>query len=96
MEPLISFGQARDLDSREAVAGCLSRVLAGGRPEAFLAALSLIVQARGLNQVARAAGLDPDSLFKALSPGGRPELGTLLKVMGALGVQLVAQPLLRN
>ena len=40
--------------------------------------------------VARSAGLGRESLYKALSPGGRPELATVMKVVHALGLKLTA------
>jgi probable addiction module antidote protein len=43
-------------------------------------------------QVARDAGLGRESLYKALSPEGNPEFGTILKVLAALGLRLHAAP----
>jgi probable addiction module antidote protein len=45
-----------------------------------------------MTQVARDTGLGRESLYKALSPDGNPELATLLKVVAALGLQLRAAP----
>ena len=39
-------------------------------------------------KIARAAGLGRESLYKALSQGGNPELATVLKVLRALGLKL--------
>jgi probable addiction module antidote protein len=41
-----------------------------------------------MTQVAQAAGLGRESLYKALSPEGNPELATVLKVVRALGLKL--------
>ena len=41
-----------------------------------------------MTKIARAAGLGRESLYKALSRGGNPELATVLKVMRALGLKL--------
>jgi probable addiction module antidote protein len=46
-----------------------------------------------MTQVARDAGLGRESLYKALSPVGNTEFGTILKVVSALGLQLHASPL---
>ena len=60
---------------------------------AFIAkALGDIARAKGMTQVARDTGLGRESLYKALSPDGNPELATLLKVIAALGLQLRAAP----
>jgi probable addiction module antidote protein len=39
-------------------------------------------------KIARATGLGRESLYKALSANGNPELATVLKVMRALGLKL--------
>ena len=40
--------------------------------------------------VAEASGLGRESLYKALSPQGNPELSTILRVVKALGLRLHA------
>lgn len=54
------------------------------------AALGDIARAKGMTEVARAAGLGRESLYKALSPDGNPEFATVLKVVRALGLTLHA------
>jgi probable addiction module antidote protein len=56
------------------------------------AALGDIARAKGMTKVARQAGLGRESLYKALSAGGNPELGTVLRVVRALGIKLHAVP----
>jgi len=59
---------------------------------AFIAkALGDIARARGMAQVARDAGLSRESLYKALSGERSPSFGTILKVIGALGLRLHAE-----
>jgi probable addiction module antidote protein len=56
---------------------------------AFVAkALGDIARAKGMSQVARDAGLSRESLYKALSGERCPNLDTILKVTGALGLRL--------
>jgi probable addiction module antidote protein len=38
-------------------------------------------------KVAKKAGLSRESLYKALSTGGNPEFGTIMRVMHALGLK---------
>ncbi len=58
---------------------------------AFIAkALGDIARAKGMTQVARDAGLSRESLYKALSGDRSPGFDTILKVIGALGIQLHA------
>ena len=60
---------------------------------AFIAkALGDIARAKGMSQVARDAGLSRESLYKALSGERSPGFDTILKVVGALGLQLHAVP----
>ncbi len=56
------------------------------------AALGDIARAKGMTRVARQAGLGRESLYKALSAGGNPELETFLRVVRALGIELHAAP----
>ena len=59
---------------------------------AFIAkALGDIARAKGMSQVACDAGLSRESLYKALSGDRNPSLGTVLKVVGALGLKLRAE-----
>jgi probable addiction module antidote protein len=59
---------------------------------AFIAkALGGIARAEGMAQVARDAGLSRESLYKALSGERGPDFETILKVVGALGLELHAK-----
>lgn len=63
-----------------------------GDDAAFIAkALGDIARAQGMSQVARNAGMSRESLYKSLSGERTPEFGTILKVMGALGLKLRAE-----
>ncbi len=53
-------------------------------------ALGNIARARGMSQLARKTGLTREGLYKALSPNGNPEFGTVMKVIRALGLELRA------
>jgi probable addiction module antidote protein len=55
------------------------------------AALGDIARARGMMGVARATGLTREGLYKALSKDGNPSLGTVLKVMRALGLKFAPE-----
>jgi len=56
---------------------------------AFVAkALGDIARAKGMAALARETGLGRESLYKALSAEGNPQLATVLKVAKALGLKL--------
>ena len=64
---------------------------------AFVAkALGNIARAKGMSQVARDAGLSRESLYKALSGERNPGFDTILKVIGALGLKLHAEPAVKG
>ncbi len=83
---------AEHLQSDEDMAAYLEAALVENDPSLVAAALGDIARAKGMSQIARDAGLGRESLYKALSPNGNPELATLLKVIGALGLQLHVSP----
>ena len=83
---------AQYLDSEAAMVAYLEAALEDGDPTVITAALGDIARAKGMTEVARKAGLGRESLYKALSPTGNPELSTVLRVVEALGLKLHAAP----
>jgi probable addiction module antidote protein len=78
----------RYLDSHEAIAAYLDAVLQENDPALLAAALGDVSRAKGMTQLARETGLGRESLYKALSLQGNPELGTVMKIMRSLGLKL--------
>jgi probable addiction module antidote protein len=64
---------------------------AGDDPAFIAVALGNIARAHGMVQLAKKTGLTREGLYKALSADGNPSLGTILKVMKALGMKLTPQ-----
>ncbi len=60
-------------------------------PELLIVALGDIARARGMAEIARRSGLGRESLYKALAPGSKPRLDTIMKVAEALGVRFTVQ-----
>jgi probable addiction module antidote protein len=60
-------------------------------PAFIAAALGSIARARGMAQLSKETGITREGLYKALSADGNPSLGTVLKVMKALGLRLAPQ-----
>lgn len=54
-------------------------------------ALGNVARSKGMAKVARDAGLSRESLYKALSGDRSPGFDTVLRVMGALGLNLQVQ-----
>lgn len=82
----------RYLDSEEAMAAYLDAALEEDDPALLAAALGDIARAKGMTQIARETGLGRESLYKALSPEGNPEFGTVQKVVRSLGLKLHVSP----
>ena len=83
---------ANHLKNGRDVVAYLEAAFEDGDSGVIAAALGDIARARGMSKVARQAGLGRESLYKALSAGGNPELGTVVRVLRALGVRLQAVP----
>jgi probable addiction module antidote protein len=64
-----------------------------GDPSFVAKALGDIARAKGMSVLARETGLGRESLYKALSADGNPQLGTVLKVARALGLELSVRPI---
>jgi len=83
------FDVAADyLVSEERIAGYLSAAAEDEDPNVLLLALCDAAKARGMMEVAKAAGLNRESLYKALKPGAHPRFETVQAVLRALGVKL--------
>jgi len=90
MIELIPFEASRYLTDEDTMAEFLSAALEDENPDVFLTALQEVAKARGMSQVAADAGLNRESLYKALAPGAKPRYDTVLKVISALGLKLSA------
>lgn len=84
------YDAAANLKTEGRMVALLEAALEDGHPQVIAAALGAIARAQGMAKVARATGLNPKSLYKALSGEGNPELETFIKVVRALGLQLHA------
>ena len=60
-------------------------------PRVLLLALRHVAQARGIAKVAKAAGVERESLYRALSAKGNPRLSTLYAVAKAVGLKLTLE-----
>jgi probable addiction module antidote protein len=87
------YDVAEHLRTAEEMAAYLEACLEEANGDAaFIAkALGDIARAKGMTQVARDAGLSRESLYKALSGERSPGFDTIIKVIGALGLELHAK-----
>lgn len=85
------FDVADYLTDEETISAYLTEVLESDDPRYIAKALGAVARARGgMTQLAKDTGISREALYRALSETGNPELGTVLKVMHALGVRLSA------
>src|SRR5882757_3245215 len=80
------------LDSEEAIAAYLDAVFEDGDPKLIAAAIGDVARARGMTEIAEKTGLSRESLYRALSRDGNPEMATVLRVMRALGMRVSVSP----
>lgn len=78
-------------DNEEVIAEYLAGALEDPNPDVFLHALADVARARGISNVAKAAGLGRESLYKALAPGAKIRYSTVRKLLKSLGVQLTVR-----
>ena len=76
------------LDSDEMISAFIDAALEDGDPALVAAAIGDVARAKGMTAIAREAGVSRESLYKALSAEGNPELATILKVLKALQLRL--------
>jgi len=60
-------------------------------PRVLLVALRHLAQAHGIAKVAKAAGIERESLYRALSEKGNPRLSTLVAVTRVIGLRLTVE-----
>jgi probable addiction module antidote protein len=60
-------------------------------PRVLLLALRHLARAHGIAKVAKAAGIERESLYRALSEKGNPRLSTLVAVTRVVGLRLTVE-----
>src|SRR6516165_10019934 len=88
----IRFDAADFLDTEKKQAAYITAALETGDADFVRDALGVVARARGMGQVAKTAGLNRESLYRALGEAGNPEFTTVMRVVRALGLTLTARP----
>jgi probable addiction module antidote protein len=76
------------LETEEDIRAYLDEALASNDSQMIALALGNVARKKGMTKIAEEAGLSRESLYKSLSNTGNPELGTVTKVLKALGYSL--------
>lgn len=78
------------LESAEEIAQYLNEAYMDDDPEVFVIALGYVAKARGVADVAKASGLNRESLYKVFSGKAKPQWSTIQSVMKALNINIQA------
>ena len=91
---LQDYDVAKHLRTPEEMAAYLEATIEESDGDASFIAMALgdIARAKGMTELSRETGLGRESLYKALSADGNPQLSTVLKVAKALGLQIHVKP----
>ncbi|MDR6661974.1 putative addiction module antidote protein [Tardiphaga robiniae] len=91
MATVTPFDAADYLDSPEIIAAYLTEAFESEDPALIAKAIGAVARAQGMTDVAEKTGLSRENLYRALGGDAKPEFATVLKVLHALGISLVAQ-----
>jgi probable addiction module antidote protein len=86
------FDAADYLDTEDRQVAYISAALETGDADFVRDALGLVARARGMSEIARIAGLNRESLYRALGETGNPEFSTVMRIVRALGLTLTLRP----
>jgi probable addiction module antidote protein len=86
------FDVANYLDSEDRQVAYIAAALETGDPDFVRDAIGIVARSRGMGSIAKGAGLNRESLYKALGETGNPEFGTIMRVLHAMGLTLSARP----
>jgi len=92
MRKTTRFDAANYLDTEERQVAYIAAALEAGDADFVRDALGLVARARGMSEIAKSAGLNRESLYKALGETGNPEFSTVMRIVRALGLTLSARP----
>ena len=91
-ETFTEFDPAEYLTSPEAIAAFVTNVLETGNTGYIAKAIGVETRVKEMAELARETGLSREQLYRYFSEKGNPRLKTLLTVMKALGVDMIAKP----
>lgn len=93
MAKISKFDAVEYLDSPATIATYLTEAFESNDPAFISLAIGTVARAKGMASVASEAGVSRESLYKSLSGTTKPEFDTVRKVLHAVGVRLVVEPI---
>ena len=82
------YDSAEFLDTTEALQFYLEEAMDSGDSSLIAHAIGVAARAKGMSDVARQSHRSRESLYRSLSASGKPEFGTVIDVLKALGLRL--------
>jgi probable addiction module antidote protein len=92
MRKTTRFNAAGYLDTEARQVAYITAALETGDADFVRDALGIVARARGMSGIAKNAGLNRESLYKALGENGNPEFATVLRIVRALRLTLSVRP----
>ena len=92
MRKTTRFDAADYLATEKRQVAYITVALESGDADFVRDALGLVARARGMSEIAKNAGLNRESLYRALGESGNPEFSTVMRIVRALGLTLAAPP----
>jgi probable addiction module antidote protein len=92
IEGIRDFDSAEYLTTKEAIAAYLSFAARSGDVEHLKAAMKTAARAEKMANIAAGAGITREGAYKALKPGSKPQMQTILGLLDALGMAIQIVP----
>jgi len=89
------FDPAEYITSDEAAIAYINEALTENNAALLASALGDVARARGMTGIAKSAGIARESLYKALRLDSQPRMETITRVLTALGLRLVVEPIVK-
>jgi len=80
------------LKNPEYAIGYLNAILQENDLDLLLLGLRDVARAYGFTHIAQSTGLNRESLYKALSKGRNPRIGTVMDILSAMGCRIRLEP----
>jgi probable addiction module antidote protein len=82
------YDSAEFLNTPNAIKFYMEEAMESGDAQLIAHALGVVARAKSMSDIARKSGMSRESLYRSLSPTGKPEFSTVMNVLKALGLGL--------
>ncbi len=86
------FDAADYLDTPEMIAEFLNQAIETKDIAFITKAIGIVARAKGMTKIAQQTELSRESLYRSFDGDTKPEFGTVMTVLDAIGIQLSAKP----